>query len=137
MICIAKVSELDFRTDLKSFKRKPLDKTWEGELLPISKDVILAPSAVNSQPWYIKNSEESLLIYRNTSCAKFGIIPLKIMQYYNQIDLGIYLLFIEICLTNYNFIFTRNLQKDNDNKKGLILIAKYMYRKEFSSNEVK
>ena len=33
--------------------------------MPISKDVILAPSAVNSQPWYIKNSEESLLSYRN------------------------------------------------------------------------
>lgn len=126
MMCVAKVSENDFRTNLTSFKRKALKETWKGDLLPFSNTVILSPSAVNSQPWFVENINNTLFIYRNLKAAKFGIIPLKIMHYYNQIDLGIYLYLTETCLDYYNFKYERILEKKLNKNK--ILIAKYKYK---------
>lgn len=130
MMCISKVDESLFRNDISSFKRKKLDKIWSGDLLPISNDILIAPSSCNSQPWFIENINNELLVYRNKESAKFGIIPLKVMHYYNQIDMGICLYFIEICLVHHNYTFNRLLIKnDNNSKQSKILIAKYTYIK--------
>lgn len=130
MMCISKVDESLFRNDISSFKRKKLDKIWSGDLLPISNDILIAPSSCNSQPWFIENINNELLVYRNKESAKFGIIPLKVMHYYNQIDMGICLYFIEICLMHHNYTFNRLLIKnDNNSKQSKILIAKYTYIK--------
>ena len=52
------------------------------------------------------------------------------MHYYNQIDMGICLYFIEICLMHHNYTFNRLLIKnDNNSKQSKILIAKYTYIK--------
>lgn len=128
MICIGKVEASSFRENLISFKRKSINKTWKGKLLPFSKDVILAPSAVNSQPWFVENNHSELLVYRNLSAAKFGIVPLKVMHYYNKIDMGIYLLFLETCLNHFNYEYERILNKNqNSSKKTKILVSKYVY----------
>ena len=130
MMCISKVDESLFRNDISSFKRKKLDKIWSGDLLPISNDILIAPSSCNSQPWFIENINNELLVYRNKESAKFGIIPLKVMHYYNQIDMGICLYFIEICLMHHNYTFNRLLIKnDNNSKQSKILIVKYTYIK--------
>lgn len=130
MMCISKVDESLFRNDISSFKRKKLDKIWSGDLLPISNDILIAPSSCNSQPWFIENINNELLVYRNKESAKFGIIPLKVMHYYNQIDIGICLYFIEICLMHHNYTFNRLLIKnDNNSKQSKILITKYTYIK--------
>lgn len=130
MMCISKVDESLFRNDISSFKRKKLDKIWSGDLLPISNDILIAPSSCNSQPWFIENINNELLVYRNKESAKFGIIPLKVMHYYNQIDMGICLYFIEICLMHHNYTFNRLLIKNNNNsKQSKILITKYTYIK--------
>lgn len=130
MMCISKVDESLFRNDISSFKRKKLDKIWSGDLLPISNDILISPSSCNSQPWFIENINNELLVYRNKESAKFGIIPLKVMHYYNQIDMGICLYFIEICLMHHNYTFNRLLIKnDNNSKQSKILIAKYTYIK--------
>ena len=130
MMCISKVDESLFRNDISSFKRKKLDKIWSGDLLPISNDILIAPSSCNSQPWFIENINNELLVFRNKESAKFGIIPLKVMHYYNQIDMGICLYFIEICLMHHNYTFNRLLIKnDNNSKQSKILIAKYTYIK--------
>lgn len=130
MMCISKVDESLFRNDISSFKRKKLDKIWSGDLLPISNDILIAPSSCNSQPWFIENINNELLVYRNKESAKFGIIPLKVMHYYNQIDMGICLYFIEICLVHHNYTFNRLLIKnDNNSKQSKILITKYTYIK--------
>lgn len=130
MMCISKVDESLFRNDISSFKRKKLNKIWSGDLLPISNDILIAPSSCNSQPWFIENINNELLVYRNKESAKFGIIPLKVMHYYNQIDMGICLYFIEICLMHHNYTFNRLLIKnDNNSKQSKILITKYTYIK--------
>ena len=130
MMCISKVDESLFRNDISSFKRKKLDKIWSGDLLPISNDILISPSSCNSQPWFIENINNELLVYRNKESAKFGIIPLKVMHYYNQIDMGICLYFIEICLMHHNYTFNRLLIKnDNNSKQSKILITKYTYIK--------
>ena len=130
MMCLAKVPDSSFRTNVKSFKRKNITETWEGDLLPFSNIVALAPSAVNSQPWYTVSKKNELLIYRNNKAAKFGFIPLKIMKYYNQIDMGIYLYFLEICLKQDKYSFIKILIKDytktNTHKQ---ITAKYLLNK--------
>ncbi|MBE6131659.1 MAG: nitroreductase [Erysipelotrichaceae bacterium] len=128
MICIAKVPETAFRNDLSLFKRKNIAETWNGDLLPFSETIILAPSAVNSQPWYTKKLNNELFVYRNNKAAKFGIIPLKIMKYYNQIDMGIYLYLLEVCFKHHNYSFIRILFKNYTKvKSSKILTAKYSF----------
>ncbi len=130
MMCISRVDESLFRNDITAFKRKKLDKIWSGDLLPISNEILISPSSCNSQPWFIENINNELLVYRNKESAKFGIIPLKVMHYYNQIDMGICLYFIEICLTQHNYTFNRLLIANNNIKKqSKILITKYTYHK--------
>lgn len=130
MMCISRVDESLFRNDITAFKRKKLDKIWSGDLLPISNEILISPSSCNSQPWFIENINNELLVYRNKESAKFGIIPLKVMHYYNQIDMGICLYFIEICLMHHNYTFNRLLIANNNIKKqSKILITKYTYHK--------
>ena len=55
------------RHDLKGFKRKPIEKITD---LPDSKlePARLAPSAVNSQPWYFTHEGNAIHVY----CSKMG-----------------------------------------------------------------
>ena len=40
-------------------------------------------------------------------------MPAAAVAYYNRIDIGIYLLFIELCLTEQNIAFSRRLFLDD------------------------
>ena len=74
------------RSDLSQFKRKDLVEvgTAKGvdELLNA---VRLAPSASNSQPWFITGDTEKLQIYR----IKLGMIKAALFDKMNKIDIGI------------------------------------------------
>ena len=41
--------------------------------------------------------------------GKRGIMPEKTVKYYNQIDIGIFLCFLELCFYKKSIIFERNL----------------------------
>jgi len=55
------------RHDLKSFKRKPMEQIAD-RLDPKLEPAWLAPSAVNSQPWYFTHEGDSIHVY----CSKKG-----------------------------------------------------------------
>ena len=46
--------------------------------------------------------------------GKRGIMPKDMVIYYNQIDIGIFLCFLELCLSKNNIQFERSLYTEND-----------------------
>ena len=111
MIAIAKVDS--FRKDMFKSKRKDLDIIWNGDDLGVGNICRFSPSACNSQPWYVENKDNKLYVYRRSKSGKVGIMPKNASVYYNQIDIGIFMCILEICLLNEGYKYTRTIYKDN------------------------
>ena len=123
MIAIAKVdSKEKFRKDMFKSKRKELSEIWNGDnYLDIANIVRFTPSACNSQPWIVDSNDNELKVYRYKKPGKRGIMPIDKVVYYNQIDIGIFLCFLELCLNQNNIKFDRILfvEEDINNEKNL------------------
>ena len=128
MIAIAKVDdETKFRKDMYKSKRKELAEIWNGDYYSdIANIVRFTPSACNTQPWIVDSSENELKVYRYRKPGKRGIMPIDMVKYYNQIDIGIFLCFLELCLNKNNIKFERSLfvEENVDNEKNLTAIFK-------------
>ena len=126
MIAIAKVDSADkFRKDMYKSKRKELDEIWNGDnYLDIANIVRFTPSACNTQPWMVEAAEKELKVYRYRKAGKRGIMPVNMVIYYNQIDIGIFLCFMELCLEHNNIEYERNLyvEEDHENEQNLTAI---------------
>lgn len=121
MLGLTKINSDMLRKDENDFKRK--DYLWEGEF---NNDVIiksmLAPSSCNSQPWNVKYENNIISVYRNKKVKT--IIPRSFLSYYNNIDMGIYLCFLEVALEYNNYKYDRKLMyEETDN--SFIKIAEY------------
>lgn len=127
MIAIAKVDSTDkFRKDMYKSKRKDLSEIWNGnEYLDIANIVRFTPSACNTQPWIVDSTKNELKIYRYTKEGKRGIMPKDDVLYYNKIDIGIFLCFLELCLNKNNIIFNRTLFVENNGNIEKNLVASY------------
>ena len=127
MIAIKKVdSEDKFRKDMYKSKRKELSEIWEGNsYLDIGNIVRFTPSACNTQPWRVVASEKELKVYRYRKEGKRGIMPKDMVIYYNQIDIGIFLCFLELCLEKNNIDYDREVFVEEDHEKENNLIAVY------------
>ena len=123
MIAIAKVdSEDKFRKDMYKSKRKELSEIWNGNnYLDIANIIRFTPSACNTQPWIVDSKENELKVYRYKKPGKRGIMPADKVAYYNQIDIGIFLCFLEVCLNKNNIRFDRTLyvEENSNNEKNL------------------
>ena len=100
---------------------------WQGDCyLDIANIIRFAPSACNTQPWLVESSEKELKVYRYRKEGKRGIMPKNMVIYYNQIDIGIFLCFIDLCLNknNINYSKTVYIEEDNENNKNLTAIYK-------------
>ena len=128
MIAIAKVdSSSKFRKDMYKSKRKELSEIWNGDnYLDIANIVRFAPSACNSQPWVVDSNKNELNIYRYRKEGKRGIMPKNLVVYYNQIDIGIFLCFLELCLNKNSITFDRQLFVEKNLETEKSLIAKYL-----------
>lgn len=126
MIAIAKVDSAEkFRKDMYKSKRKELQEIWNGDnYLNIANIVRFAPSACNTQPWIVESSEKELKVYRYRKQGKRGIMPKDKVIYYNQIDIGIFLCFLELCLKQNNIKYNRNLfiEENHEEEKNLTAI---------------
>ena len=113
MLAFKRMPVNNFRKDMFKSKRKPLEEIWSGESIDDVTNVVrFAPSACNTQPWYVENKNNELFIYRYKKPGKRGIMPINQVMYYNRIDIGIFLFILEICLTNKNIVFERTLMND-------------------------
>ncbi len=123
MIAIAKVeSEDKFRKDMFKSKRKEIAEMWKGDnYLDIANIVRFAPSACNTQPWIVESSEKELKVYRYRKEGKRGIMPKNMVKFYNQIDIGIFLCFLELCLNKNGIKYDKTLyiEENHENEKNL------------------
>ena len=127
MIAIRKINdEKKFRADMFKSKRKLVSEIWEGVQIPnVTEIVRFAPSACNSQPWLVKNTDNNLSVYRYKKPGKRGIMPSDMVSYYNRIDMGIFLCFLDICLEQGGISYERNLYSDDGEDNELTLNAEY------------
>lgn len=128
MIAIAKVDSSDkFRKDMYKSKRKELQEIWNGDnYLDIANIVRFAPSACNTQPWIVESSVKELKVYRYRKEGKREIMPKDKVIFYNQIDIGIFLCFLDLCLDKNCIDYNKNLyaEENPENEKNLIAIYK-------------
>ena len=113
MFKIAKMPSDKFRSDMYKSKRKAIEEIWKGNDLDIGNIVRFSPSACNSQPWFVENIDDQLYVYRKSKSGKVGIMPKNASVYYNQIDIGIFMCILELCLNNNKINYVRTLHKDN------------------------
>lgn len=125
MIAISKMPEDKFRKDMFKAKRKPLDEIWNGEVPEYANIIRFAPSACNTQPWKIEHTDNQLNIFRYRMPGKRGIMPADKVVYYNRIDIGIFLFFLETCLGHEGIVFERELLDENADDAETVMIAKY------------
>lgn len=126
MLAIQKVPEDSFRKDMFRSKRKAVPEIWQGEAYRNIADIIrFAPSACNLQPWFVISSETELNIYKAVG-TKRGIMPASKVEYYSEIDIGIFLCFLELCMGQERLSFHREVLDDgNLLYDGKLLCAKY------------
>ena len=126
MFSIRKISDdSKYRKDMFKSKRKSVEEIWEGVKIPGVSDIVrFAPSACNSQPWYVKNDGE-ISVYRYKKPGKRGIMPADKVSFYNRIDIGIFICFMDICLGHCGIDFEKKLYPDDGEDKELVLNAVY------------
>ena len=84
VISIAFGKSDDIARDISMFKRKSLSMISDSEderLIPAR----LAPSSINSQPWYFKHSSDGFDVYQ----AKPNFLKRQFVKKWNSIDVGI------------------------------------------------
>jgi hypothetical protein len=127
MMVLGKGLESEFRKDYKKSKRKETRDIWKGDLgLEIADVIKYAPSACNTQPWRVVSENNTLKIYRTTEVK--SIMPKEKVPYYNSIDMGIFLYFLELALSHNNISFQRSLSSEK-NDSNLISVATYILKK--------
>ena len=128
MIAIHKVNDQSlYRKDMVKAKRKALSEIWEGDTLGIAEIARFSPSACNTQPWFVKNEEGTLTVYRYKKAGKRGIMPAAAVAFYNRIDIGIYLCILEICMAEKNISYSRELYIDaGTDSDEFSKVAKYV-----------
>lgn len=102
MLCFGKADEDIYRKSTDQFKRKPIKEIssiigFDDLVVAVS----LAPSAVNSQPWFLSKSGNLIIISReNLNFAKS-----LLYNRLNQIDIGIALCHLKLACENKNIKF--------------------------------
>ena len=130
MIAIAKVDSADkFLKDMFKSKRKDIAEIWSGAVYPdIANIVRFAPSACNTQPWVVEAADDSLTVYRSSKPGRQGIMPADKVSFYNRIDIGIFLCFLELCLGKSKLSFERTVFIEDHGQSGKAPTAKYLLR---------
>lgn len=124
MIVFGKPLNDDLSIARDKINRKELNVIWRGSFdNDVTKAVSLAPSAVNSQPWRFMYERNTITVYRATDFATF--IPASKRAFFNTIDVGISLCFLEIALDKKGYQFERRLLSD-EITNGRELLAEYV-----------
>lgn len=128
MIAIAKLPEDKFRKDMNKIKRKRLNEIYTGTEHKNIFDVArFAPSALNGQPWIVEEKGNELSIFRYKKQGIIKLVPTKKLAFYNRIDIGIFLLFVDLCLKHNNINLSRQIYAEtNVDTIEKTLVARYL-----------
>lgn len=121
MMAIGRADADSFRQKDKVLKRKKPTEIWDNSsFTAVAEMVRIAPSACNTQPWYIEEESSTLRLYRIRGAR--GIMPENKVTFYNRIDLGIFMLFLELCLKRENVSYSCQLCQEEDSDQELIAV---------------
>jgi nitroreductase len=113
MLAFGNSTEQIHRTDKTEFRRNNLseitDITGMDELL---EPVRLAPSASNTQPWFLTGNESEISFYRE----KLNIIKAPLYGKMNQVDIGIALCHLWLSLDQQEKAVSFDFHKDKEIK---------------------
>jgi hypothetical protein len=124
MMAFGKSRPVHFRKDFFKCNRKDSKTIWNGEFYQDVADVVrYAPSACNTQPWRVVSDNNCIKVYRSTLIKSF--IPSNKLAYYNSIDMGIFLCFLEIALKHSKYTYNRTLSTVQNSNEEYIEIATY------------
>ena len=123
MLAVGKAREENFRKDPAKAKRRPAQEIWAGGHPAAAAVARYAPSACNTQPWRVMEDGDRLHVFQVR--GNRGIMPAGKVDYYNRIDLGIFLLFLELCLEQENIRFIRELCPESPEAKEAAPTAVY------------
>jgi len=125
MLAFGKGEKEEFRKDYTKATRKAKEEIWRGDLLQEVRDVVrFAPSACNTQPWMVETMLNHLDINRDS--RKRSMMPESKVTFYNTIDMGIFMCFLEIVLAHEKYDFDRILCQENLIERNKVRIAKYI-----------
>lgn len=129
MIAIAKIGdETKFRRDMFKSRRRTAEEIWTGTRMdPMAEIVRFAPSSCNTQPWRVVCGADGLEVYRCREAGRRGIMPAGKVSFYNQIDMGIFLCFLELCLEKNGVEYRRSLFTDDGGDAPRTLDAVYRF----------
>ena len=127
MIAIKKISDESlYRKDMFKSKRKKASEIWSSDkYLEIANIARFAPSACNTQPWFVKEEDGVFNVYRYKKPGLRGIMPVKVVTFYNRIDIGIFLCFLELILDKEGINYQRTLYIENNENNEFNLFASY------------
>lgn len=124
MMAFGQSAPKDFRRSVSEFKRMSAKEIWQGDFDPDVKEAVrLTPSACNTQPWRVFSEGSRIRVFRETNIKAF--IPTKMLPYFNSVDMGISLFFLETALSEKGYEFYRTLTPDETSVKGLVKLAEY------------
>lgn len=127
MMLIKKSNEKLFRTEKSKVKRKDLSAIWKNDYYKeIGQSARLAPSINNIQNWIAITNKGEILVYRKKGKGLRGLLPGLLVTYYNRIDIGIFIYFIELALKHYNYLYEKEVIIDMiDDGEERILNARF------------
>lgn len=129
MIAIAKIDdERKFRKNMFKSKRRTAEDIWAGNMLADVADIVrFAPSSCNTQPWMVECNADGLAVYRYKKAGKRGIMPSDKVSFYNRIDIGIFMCFLELCLKKNGIRYNRSIYVDKGGDVPQTLNAVYRF----------
>lgn len=117
LLAFGKPDEPLYRTDIGEFKRKSLDKITDITLTENNKEILeaarLAPSATNSQAWFLSGDDGSIDVYS----IKPNFIRSLVAKKYIPIDAGILIYHVMIA-ANHMHKDPEIVFKDDVEKQG-------------------
>lgn len=125
MIAIGKAESDEFRQDYTKAKRKSNDEIWSGnDSIGLCDAIKYAPSACNYQPWFVESTGLTFNVI--SSIQKHMIMSKEKTVFFGKIDIGIFMLLIDVCLNHKNIKFSRNLNIDGEYVNNKLSIAEYI-----------
>ena len=81
----------------------------------------------NTQPWIAEFDGNVISIYRYKKPGKRGIMPADKVRYYNRIDIGIFMFFVETCLEHDGYAFDSvQYYEDEPDSVEKVSVAEYV-----------
>jgi nitroreductase len=120
LIAFGMPTEILYRSDTSEFKRKPLENITDIEdAKELLEPVRLAPSAINSQPWFFTGTKDIIHACSN----KPNFLKAMLVNKYISIDVGIAIYHLKVSAEHFKKTITITFNKDETVPKGLNYIA--------------